>query len=764
MGSFSGTALSGFLAALGGVEFESSWSPGWVLAAGLILLGVVASLYALDLRSRSVRRHQVLLFLRLAAVAILVLLLLEPVRYRRISPSIKPTVAVLLDTSASMGIEEETGRTTTTRLAQALSVLRGTPSGLLLELQKRFETRVFTFESDTSEVTNQLPRILRELKSEGSSTNLGQAMREVVDRLAPESLAAQIILTDGAWNAGPEPVQVAHQMGARSIQVFPVALGSAQERVEVAIESVLADEVVLPGDRARVEVVIRGEGLVNESLDLRILKATDHVTGSSPTVRADGLARTTLTFDLPPDTPPNLPVTYSVWVPPRENEISEDNNREDFQVKLVKRPLKVILMDELPRWEFRYLKNALLRDPGIELDCVLLDFRGVPVRGEVYRDWFPDRAEALAEYDVVILGDIGPGRFSPMQLEATRGFVDEEGGGVIFQAGTRSAPHAFLGTPLEELLPVTPGSPSFSADPQSPFPFSLTVEGRLHPALTILQDVGDKVPAWQDLPGFRWFAPVESTKPAATVLATHPFLESDMGKTPLLATMHYGRGRAVYIGVDATWRWRFGGGDEIHHRFWGRLIRWLAENRFHGGSPLVRLQLDRRRCYPNEAVRIHARILDRNRFPLENADVQIEYESSEREKGEIPLSPDPDRRGHYQGEFTPRESGEYLLRPRIPSLVGEDFGIEASLSVASRSLELADLQPDHDLLARIAAASGGRLHPVEDASRIAREITFERSPSSLEAKTNLWDSPYVIILIAAILGVEWWLRKRRGLA
>jgi len=233
---------------------------------------------------------------------------------------------------------------------------------------------------------------------------------------------------------------------------------------------------------------------------------------------------------------------------------------------------------------------------------------------------------------------------------------------------------------------------------------------------------------------------------------------------PVAASMRYGRGRTAFLGFDSTWRWRFGVGDLVHHRFWGRLVRWMAENRFQGGSPLVRLDLDRKTSAPGETVDIQARVLDRSRYPLENAEVLVTYETGPGDTGEIPLSPDADRRGLYRGEFAPRAPGDYVFRPRVPALTGEEFGVEARLSVRSRDLELSDPDPDHDTLARVADRSGGKLHTPRDAGSIPREIRPERVRAAVESKTILWDSPYGIIMITILLGAEWWLRKKKGFA
>jgi hypothetical protein len=743
-------------------DFESGPPGARLVILGALLLAAIAGLYLLDLRGARFRARWVLPALRAFAILLLLILFLQPVLFRTSERSPEPVVAVLIDRSESMTLEANDEERSTTRLEEARSLLEGSPANLLSGLDREFDVRLFSFAEKITELGDSDAPNLTDSAASGKATNLGGAMHEVADRLEPDGLAALVVLSDGAWNAGLEPGHVAGLLGARGIPVYPVGLGSPKELLDLSVESVLADETVLAGDRVRAEIVARAEGFDGTRLDLRIRRGSDHIAGASPAVEAgSGIARQEFAFDLPPDTPPNQPLTYEVWIPPLEDETTKDNNTATFRVRLVDRPLRVLLVEETPRWEFRYLKNALLRDPGIEVEAVLLDYAGRPARGDIYRHWYPDRAEALAEIDVIVLGDVSPAWFSPEQIEATRGFVDSEGGGVIFQAGIRNMPWKWVDTPLGDLLPVIPAPSRFGVVSPEGYTPGLTAEGRNHPAFSFAF-AGREGPA--ALPGFRWAAAVEDTKPAAVVLADHPSAPSRLGRLPLAVSMRYGRGRTMYLGFDSTWRWRFGIGDEVHYRFWGRLLRWMAENRFQGGTPLVRLDLDRRTARPGEQVGIRARVLDRGRYPLENAEVRVEYETGEGERGEIPLAPDPSGRGHYSGEFSPRNPGEYVFRPRIPALTGEEFGIEASLTVHGRDRELSEPAPNHDLLERVAARSGGRFHTPDDAGRIPREIRPEQPRIQSAGRITLWDSPYVIIIVTTLLGAEWWLRKKKGFA
>ena len=71
--------------------------------------------------------------------------------------------------------------------------------------------------------------------------------------------------------------------------------------------------------------------------------------------------------------------------------------------------LKVLVVDSFPRWEYRFLRNALERDPGVEVSCLLFHPQLGKGQGRDYLQEFPAKPEELAKYDVIFLGDVGSG-------------------------------------------------------------------------------------------------------------------------------------------------------------------------------------------------------------------------------------------------------------------------------------------------------------------------------------------------------------------
>src|SRR5690606_22735530 len=93
-----------------------------------------------------------------------------------------------------------------------------------------------------------------------------------------------------------------------------------------------------------------------------------------------------------------------VKVPARANEILAENNQDLRRIRVVDNRIRVLLVEQSPRWEFRYLQALLMRDRRVELKCVLFDGDPAIARApdSPYLEAFPSGREELFAYDVVM--------------------------------------------------------------------------------------------------------------------------------------------------------------------------------------------------------------------------------------------------------------------------------------------------------------------------------------------------------------------------
>jgi uncharacterized membrane protein len=440
----------------------------------------------------------------------------------------------------------------------------------------------------------------------------------------------------------------------------------------------------------------------------------------------------------------------------------------------------VLYIDGYPRWEYRYLKNLLLRaDERLQVQCYLIsatpDFpqessHELPPLREVPTS----RQELLDNYDVVVLGDVNPYAISadPARcdafLTALREFV-EAGGGLLFQAGEFDNPRAYIQTPLEDVLPIVLDSTrtlSFEGDPGLEFHPRLEDPKNPHEIVRLHPDLETNRILFEEpsgLRGFYWYSPVRRAKPGAQVLWRHPTDRSthDGELYPLLVIGYFPAGRTLFLGVDSTWMWRYHYGDRYHELFWRNAIRWLALGRLKSGDRRYRLETSRSSYDLEERIALEARVLNEDFRPADRPTQTVLWSGPEGRTEELELGLESGRPGVYRG-------GLQVDRPGLYRAWIEEDGKRlsaAEFEVVLPSRENADPSPDPETMRRLAAKTGGRALALASIGELAAEFPGDderREPISSRLE-DFWDRWSTLLLALGLLSAEWILRKRAEL-
>ena len=149
------------------------------------------------------------------------------------------------------------------------------------------------------------------------------------------------------------------------------------------------------------------------------------------------MTRTSDSWSGSPRTTGDFTVTLSV--PKHGDETLPDNNKLSAPISIRQEKLRVLVVESYPRWEYRYLRNALSRDPGVELSCLLFH-PGLSKPGGGNKDYikaFPSGRDELSRFDVVFLGDVGldDGQLTSRAVPALKGLVEHQASGLVFMPG-----------------------------------------------------------------------------------------------------------------------------------------------------------------------------------------------------------------------------------------------------------------------------------------------------------------------------------------
>ncbi|MEC9036290.1 MAG: hypothetical protein VX588_05665, partial [Verrucomicrobiota bacterium] len=601
------------------------WSHGPVVALSLIILAVIFSIYLYRSESQLPKSRKVIMMVcQGLALLILIIIFMGPFAQITQSNSYKRNMLVLIDTSNSMATEDQRNANSIEEAARALGEIKpndqfdpgkaneiqtkiGNPSRIELakatlentnvisELQDKFNVNIFTFdsqlkpieedqkseESESSEETENQPISLN-LAAQGESTEIGSAINEAVGKFAGREVAGVMVLSDFISVKGKDPVESARSLSTQGIPIHTLPIGLPSPP-DIHVRKIIGPDVVFTGDRVPLRVQIESKGYNERTVNIT-LKIDGNEQPSQQVKLKDGVQFAELIFVPEQESGTvELEVTAAAF----NDETTDKNNSASHSVRILDEKIKVLYVEGIPRWEFRYLRWVLLRDP--RLDVRFLMTQGDPaLAGSSPRHIasLPPNKEDLFKYDLIILGDVPAGYFNTEQLELIDELVKERGGSLMMLAGPRSAPASYKDTAIADILPVKIGAGSWTPVPNGTHPV-VTSDGRLSQStsLSLSDDTTDRI--WQKVNRMHHLPSVDGAKAGATVLLTHSGSPDGFDQYPLVAWQRYGTGKSLFVGTEDLWRMRLEVGDRYHARFWGQTIQFLTLSRLLGQNKQI---------------------------------------------------------------------------------------------------------------------------------------------------------------------------------
>ncbi len=684
---------------------------------------------------------------RLLIVGLVALLLNQPEWIEQYQPDSKPTVVVLWDDSHSMQTQDAANGSMAQPVTRAKAI----------ESLKLGSLWMGNSDQDREVVIQSIGASKTRKGLRDSGTDLSQPVLDAISDSG--QLLAVVMVSDGDWNTGDPPADAASRLKLKGIPLHTVAVGSPARLPDVDLVSVESPTFAVAGKPVRIPLTIESS-LTREFVTTAKLQLSNGEIFTRE-IRVAPMGRTTDTFSWTPESTGDYTITVSV--PQHADETILDNNTKSSPIAVRKEKLKVLIVESFPRWEYRYLRNALSRDPGVEVACLLFQSGLEKVGGGSvdYIKVFPESIEQLAEYDVVFLGDVGTesGQLTEENCEKLKGLIEHQASGLVFMPGIYGRQFDLMDTELDELMPVVlnPEQP-FGWGSRIPGRFELTERGR-RSLLTRLSD-SNNVDVWENLPGFQWYAPVVRAKAGSDVLAVHAEMANEFGRLPLLATRTFGTGKVLFMGTDGAWRWRKGVEDKYHYRFWGQVVRWMAYQRNMAEGETMRFIYSPDQPQLDQVMTLRAHVMDDSGEPLQSGSVVVMIESPSGKTESVRLRSEGERWGAYEGRFTPTEPDVHQVTVACQQTSAT---LEASFFVHGNEQEPIGKPARPDVLAELSRMTGGISVSPKDVDQIVQSLAGLSDPPPTLRRMQLWSHPMTAALLVVLLGTFWIWRKISGL-
>jgi uncharacterized membrane protein len=763
--------------------------PGWVLL--LLIVAAAGGLGWLlwSRRGEAIPKLQgwrsVLVWgLEAAMIALLLLLLWEPAMTVAELTSQQNIIAVLVDDSKSMAIPDSASGGKDSREDAAVKSLK---DGVLADLQKRFQTRVYRLDGKTTRAD--LPGVsgsgLDGIKPVGAATHISDGLRQLAAETQDLPVGAVVLLTDGGENsmeggaASGVDRETMNTLRNRRWPVHTVGFGKEKMAHDVELDDVNVASRAMAESRMVATVEFHQHGYAGTKAVLMVRDGDKPVASRDVTLAADGTMQTETIFFY---AGPAGAKTFKFSVEPLAGEENLLNNGMTRPMSVSDERRKILYVEGEPRWEYKFIRRAEEDDKTVQIVSMLRT-----TENKIYRqgisdpkeleNGFPTRPEELFQYQGIIIGSVEAGYFTPAQQELLREFVDRRGGGVLFLGGRFSlSDGGWAGSTVVDLLPtVLPtGGGTFHRDAATA---ELTADGGDSPVMRLLDDPAKNIERWKKLTYMNDYQDAGKPKPGATVLAQ---LNTGGRKMPLLITENYGRGRTALMATSGTWRWQMSEalGDTAHNLFWQQLLRWLV-----GETPgRVTAETSTQTLMDDGRIRLTAKVRGADYLPAANAKVEAHVMGPDGLSAMVEMTPAGDVAGNFVADWTADKPGAYSAEvtadATAPAPGSKSGDAAADPPAAATGVELGrdvvafqrtdgvaenfHTEQNRAMLEKLSSETGGSYWKPDELSKLPKEISYSEAGISVRDTKELWNMPIVFLLLLGLVVADWLLRRKWG--
>lgn len=726
------------------LDFLSGHGMVWLCLAPALVAAAIWFYYR-TLAPLSPIRRNLLRALRAGAFLIVLFALAEPVLTLILPEPGKPGLAVLVDGSASMALPGS---------SPAIASRSAEGSALAAKIDERlkrsFRLDWFRFAS-ALRASDGPPS-----GSAEENTAIGDGLRSLGARQGSIPVSGVLLITDGINTSGADPIGAAREAG---VPVFPIVIGGSASPVDARVLQVRTNPVAFAGEPTPVEVVLAASGMTGRTIELSIADQGRILGTKSVSFGGGEDAEQSIRMDVRPATPGLR--RWEIRLVETSDAVAVNDSRS-VAVRVMERKNRILIVEGRLDWDFTFLRRALESDSTFSYRFLLADREG---------RWLPERAGGpaagpgdLRDYAAIVLGEL-PDRAAGSAFYAELARYVEQGGGLIVLGGRRGLMR-LRGTSLEQRLPAVIGP---GTREEQPVPVRLEAAGLNHP-VTALEDSPMRAEGvWNALPPV-WPSPDRLTpQPGAMVLLSAARPGS---VEPLLIAGFAGKGKVLLLDAHDFWRWTFLAHasaqptPDAFREFALRAVRWLAE-------PNLRDRFDAepvRGVFENgEPPEFTARVWDDSYAPVLDAQVHLRVITADSSGTATPVR-EFDLRpragdGTYAGQTDALPPGAYRYVAEVRGADGAAAigRVESSFWVDANGPEAVRLRPDVATCEQIAHASGGRSTDPAGLDDLLAQLPGAIRRVGRVREIELWNHIALFISFVALLGLEWWLRRRSGL-
>ncbi|OYT17904.1 MAG: hypothetical protein B7C24_00055 [Bacteroidetes bacterium 4572_77] len=688
--------------------------PIWLLLpVFLVAIAISAFLYYRNNKQKFSKSYSLLFFfLRFLSLFILGVLLLNPFFIKKTKQIQKPIVALLLDQSASMLVTQDS--------LEFVKNMTSNINRLKQELATDFEVDFMGFHEMVSEK--------EKISFDGKKTDLSLALQYVEDKYYMLNLAAVVLLSDGNYNTGHNPI---YRTSNTNSAIYPIVYGDTAKPKECVINALFYNKIVKQQSAFPLEVVLQAYGIKNTPVQLSVIHKGVSIAQKEIVVDKDNF-NSLVDFEL--QTKSKGLQKFSVKLRYQENGIAI-TRKEDFYINIVETGNKILILGAAPHPDMGALASSLRK---IETNSVSI---------KTLTDYPFD----IQKYQLIILHGL------PAKDARSQKLMKETGWNKIAKLFVLSTLTDY--NSLSEL-----NQPWSVESPKGVYEYA---QGRVDPHFAVYKmpiDWPTKVEKFPPL--YVPFSKYQSQRPSKIML--YQSVNGYETAKPLLYVYRDKKiNNAVLLG-EGLWKWRlsnysrsgnFAAFDSFVQRLSNYLLTATQKDRFHLENKTIYNETDH--------IKWLAQVYNPNFELIQDAEVKLKITYEDKKQYDYAFLP---HNNSFMADLGSLEKGRYNY---IATAITPDtiYAKHGEFVVDSWSLEQQQNSANVDLMNSLAYKSAGKVYYASRGAsdpygELIQELTdrpdLKPQISYTQQLVHFIDTKALFFVLLLLLGAEWMLRKREG--
>lgn len=646
--------------------------------------------------------------LRFVVLTLIFILLIGPLINRENQFAQKPIVAIAVDQSSSI-LQFKDSAWYRTQMAQQVQSLQA-------QLGDEYEVQIYGFGEKIKEGF--------EPQYTDKTSNMGGALREIVQRNQDRNLSAVVLASDGLYNQGVYPLDAMRDAG---VPIFTLLMGDTVAKPDLLIKQVKHNEVVfagnnmmiqvdamahlLPGETSILSIEHEGKTLATKSISISSQRYFESHNFSIP-VSGEGMQQ------------------YTVKLSKAGNETNLVNNTYRVYVNVISNKQQILILAASPHPDLGALKASIEKNEGYSCSIMYA---------------YDANLNNLQQYSIVILHQLPGWRGEGMPLADK---VKQSGLPVLYVVGSQ--------TGLNYLMQLEP-----SLKLQFRTGMANEVIGRINEQFSLFNLSREELTTLQKMP------PLVS--PYATMTIAGEFeslMLQQIGNVqtnqPLWFFLKSDVKRVGLIFGEGLWRWLLADFKQSQQEHVPNLINKTIQ--------YLSLRKDRSqfviqaepRFYENEPIVLEAERYNDSYELITDDEVSIILSNESGKQYPYTFSKQQNRYYLRAGLMPP---GRYTYKAKAEHN-GKTIEKTGSFTVVPLQLELMENVANAQLMFELAKSTGGNMLPVRNMDKLTDLIKandYVKPIISTQREVKKWiDLKWLFVLVLLLLTTEWVIRKWNG--